>query len=108
MIYSFATLPLQSIIVFSVETKEGMGKKKKGDKKGESLPEAPPPPQGVSEIAEAVLNFKYVSYKKHPFTDFDKHCLVWHRYICICCNWCGPSTIYYDGTVYKYEIQFFL
>jgi len=32
--------------------------KKKGDKKGESLAEAPPTPQGVSEIAEAVLSFK--------------------------------------------------
>ena len=35
-----------------------MGKKKKGDKKGEAFPEAPPTPQGVSEIAEAVLDFK--------------------------------------------------
>ena len=35
-----------------------MGKKKKGDKKGESTSVAPPPPKGVSEIAEAVLSFK--------------------------------------------------
>jgi len=39
-----------------------MGKKKKGDgKKGDSSPDAPPPPQGVSEIAEAVLSFKWVT-----------------------------------------------
>lgn len=41
-----------------------MGKKKKGDgKKGNSSADAPPPPQGVSEIAEAVLNFKLVHLK---------------------------------------------